>query len=406
MTTLVKVGGGSTSQSDYAQNDSTKADYIKNRPCYSESTSVEHEECVFSVSAENTLVEGFAPDLSERVGETVTVPTYMTEPGGTEWQLLGNLECTISEIEAGQIGIVFPEVEGMAIGTLLIKYNYETQSADEYNSTFMLNPFVVQYGVSMKFEIPIPYTQIETVYHTLDKNYIEDGVREIVSEIDNDEGIYIEKVFEAVPWVNQPDLPSGKTVEDAFYRYWQNYKNYRYYIYIPQGGDAGDFMIVDSLWELIDKRWNSYVPTSDDWVFHINPVDDNTGLGYNIYTGLDISISAGRDSEGEPYFTVCGYDCRESTDGMSYQAESPYTINIPNKLYEYIDVDVSYVLDIGFDIESNPDKATLSGIEGIEITVPVVDDSYGNTDNYGTDVSGIGTSSDEIVFIEIGRAHV
>ena len=393
MTTLVKVGGGSTSQSDYAQNDSTKADYIKNRPCWSESTSVEHESYVLIATQENTLLEGFAPDLSERVGETLAVPTYYREVGEEDWDSFGALECEIVEIESGIYGFAVPELEGMSVGVFLARYNYETQSADENNSTFEFNPELISYGVEMKFEIPIPYTNVETTWHKLDTNYID--VDALSKEIETGESV-TEIYIEPTLFVNQPTWDSS--IEDyQIINYFNGYGSgilRRYFVYITDE-NSGEFMLVPSLTDLANKIYFDYTPTNDDVVFTLADLD--TGLGYAVFNGLDVIVNLEGSSGDLDKFEVFSYSNEDLVPNNRYDKYTlMFRVGSQNiKDIDTLSVDLYGIQDIGYqyDTLTSPTEITLRCVPSVKLNTNSTGNGssfivYSNPNNTVTSVSG------------------
>ena len=109
--------GGSGVQADWNQNDSTAADYVKNRTHYEESTYVDY---VLNMS--NTAIVGFS---MPEVGETTTVKINGVESVetvkeaqssilGASYKYIGNTD--FDSMHTGGTGWLVAEIQGQAIG--------------------------------------------------------------------------------------------------------------------------------------------------------------------------------------------------------------------------------------------------------------------------------------------------
>lgn len=318
---LGQGGGGSTSQSDYAQNDSTKADYIKNRPCWSEEVTVPYYEFeVDRYGSETVIIGGYAPDLSELVGETVPVEFFNI----TGEHYSGNGEVV-------DMGILFPEASGfLGIAVTLevqeqpylIGYFISGIDPSTFSHSDTTSVYVAIDGVTGTIRINLPSSQTE--YHKLDENYLPD------SEYNE----YYKEYY-----VNPTKLENQPTSEYTAEELWEKTFSPCGYVYPT---DENHFIYCNTYSQYTIRY--TYGQQNDDVVWELSNLD--TGNGYTLELGMPLMLNFEWDSELDTriYF-FSGYE----NEWFAQEGGLDIIPKLPAK-YSQFEVTVDSVAELAFDI--------------------------------------------------------
>ena len=313
-------GGGTQQQADWNQNDNTQVDYIKNRPFYSETTTITHDYYTITLTGDEDSyvnIDGYAPDLESMVGQNVQVDFLVNDVSLTQdYEVVEN---------QGMYAIIM-DYQGVSLGNFISKVQLVDGQPEpsDTGSVFIIGEGLQ--GVPASVKIYIPYTKTETIYHKLDNNYLD--IDNILPETVYD--IYAEKTFVPTELINQPstsadfsDIPEG-----YFYVCWL----------------TGNFIVTQTLAECMIKANDSnYTPSSSEVLFSLTDYD--TGLGYLLQTGMNVQII--KDEATETFKFLSYADETETSFGQDIQ--------IPAKQYDEMQIDCLSNIDMTYTYDAGTD---------------------------------------------------
>lgn len=325
-TALHNSGGGGTGvQPDWEQNDDTAADYIKNRICWKEETTVPYFEFETSAyGAEVFPVYGYAPDLSDMLGDTVSV-NVIVNTGDEEITFtsecpvinMSEIEPTLSDYYGINISITY-ESEEIPLGIFISQLDATTVEHSDTDSCFLVT------GESFDAKIQIGLPTTTTVYHKIDENYLP-----TVGE----EEYYAEYVVRPTLLVNQPTTTASST------EIWNANVPKNGYVYII---DSNSFVLCQNYSDFINRDGAK----SGEIVWTLEGLD--TGNEYTLENAMPLMFDNYWDSDISDYvYYFYGYvDNRFATN--------TFGIAIPTKnTYSSLEVVMTSTADVGYAINYN-----------------------------------------------------
>lgn len=170
-------GGGSSSQPDWNQNDSTAADYIKNRPFYKESVTLFEGDVETSVTSDGLIqnetdVPGMvlSTDPSVKYEIIFNDETYVCTPYSQDFPIIGNIRVMVEQMAAA---------EGMTVDDFILAFSaFMPPDVIELYKSDTGEPFAIMCDASSSIidtrEAGVHHLTInEVTYKTLDPNFID-----------------------------------------------------------------------------------------------------------------------------------------------------------------------------------------------------------------------------------------